>query len=251
MVEVSLAVPVYNSAAFLDELFACLRTLDPPPAEIIFLDDASTDDSLARLHRFASAPNITANVRVFCHGQNTGVAGTYNRLAREARCEWIQLLDADDLLVEPDFYEEIQPALDVANDLVITGLHSNARLLRYGAGAVGVLVPRHPPVWLPLLGSFATRAGVLYRRTLLLGHPFPEPAYPGSDVIHLLDLRGCYHCVYLRRPHVFYRIHDDAQSSRARDYSAYRSALTRFRRSVRYAHTLDLGLRQLGQKWAR
>lgn len=249
--EVSLCIPVYNSAAFLDELFTCLRALDPPPAEIIFLDDASTDDSLNRLKHFSATQTINATVRVLRNEKNSGIAGAYNRLANEARGEWIQLLDADDLLVESNFYRQIEPALATANDLVVTGLTSNACLLRYGACAISWLVPRCTPIWWPLLGSFATRAGVLYRRIRLLAHPFPDPAYPGSDVIHLLDLRNRGRCVYLRCPRVFYRVHSSAQSSGARDYTAYRNGLARFHRSIRYTHALDLGLRQIGQKWTR
>jgi glycosyltransferase involved in cell wall biosynthesis len=245
--DITLAIPVHNSTPFLDELFACLRTLDPLPREIIFLDDASSDDSLAHLQGFALPSASGTVVRVLRNERNAGIAGAYNRLAGAAMCEWVQLLDADDLLVEPDYFARVSPALSVDADVVVTALVSNARLLAWGSRLLGRCVPRHPPQWWPLLGSFATRAGVIYRRSRLLETPFPEPPYPGSDMIHLLQLRQSGGCVFLRRPRVFYRVHRAAQSSARRDYATYRHQLARFGPVIHVAYEFDLLLRQLGQ----
>jgi glycosyltransferase involved in cell wall biosynthesis len=248
--KVTLGIPLHNSAPFLDELFTCLRGLDPAPAEIIFLDDASNDDSAARVDGFL-ASGAVAGARLVRSERNLGIAGAYNRLAQEASSEWIQVLDADDLIAEPDFFARVDNALNNDADLVVTALRSNARVLNACARALSPLVPRRPPAWWPLLGSFATRAGVLYRRARLLALPFPDPAYPGSDVIHLLKLRNIGRCIYNSRAHVFYRVHRAAQSSQARDYTRYRSELGAFGGAVRFTHRLDLTLRRLGQAWAR
>ena len=242
---------MHNSASFLDELFDCLRHLDPFPVEIVFLDDASTDDSLPRLQRFAVETRNRVPVRVLENERNAGIAGTYNHLAREARGEFLQILDADDLLVDRDFYARVQSSLQDDVDIVITGLRSNARLLDACSRTLGGTLPQRPPSWLPLLGSFATRAGVIYRRARLLEVPFPDPAWPGSDVIHLLRLRRTGGCVFLAQPRVFYRVHCDARSSQERDYSAYLYALKQLDRTTRTLHRLDLALRGIGQRWMR
>src|SRR6516225_4647839 len=90
--KVTLGIPLHNSAPFLDELFTCLRGLDPAPAEIIFLDDASNDDSAARVDGFL-ASGAVAGARLVRSERNLGIAGAYNRLAQEASSEWIQVLD--------------------------------------------------------------------------------------------------------------------------------------------------------------
>lgn len=251
MAEISLCIPVFNSTAFLEELFACLRSLTKPPTEIIFLDDGSSDDSLLRLRIFATSPGSTTKIRVLANERNEGIAAAYNRLAREAKGEWVQLLDADDHPANLDYFERVQAALAPDCDLVVTGIASNAPFLSWSAHILGLLVPRHPPTWWPLLGSFATRAGVLYRRERLVEHPFPDPAWPGSDVIHLLDLRNQGRCTFLREPRVFYRVHSAAQSSQTRSYATYRKHLARFGRAVRWTYNCDLALRQVGQKWMR
>jgi glycosyltransferase involved in cell wall biosynthesis len=251
MTDLSLGVPVYNSTLFLDGLFGCLRALDPLPDEIILLDDASSDDSLPRLRAFAEAWTSPVPVRVLSNERNLGIAGAYNRLVHEAHGEWMQLLDGDDVLVEPDYYARVRPALSAKNNLVVTGLESNSALLGWGSRLFRVLVPRSPPRWWPLLGSFATRSGVIYRRRLLLERPFFDPMYPGSDVIHLLDLRGEGRCTYMHHPRVFHRVHRNSQSSRGRDYTIYRQQLARFGGAVRLAYGADIAVRQMGHRWSR
>jgi len=251
MTEVSLAIPVYNSSPFLDGLFRCLRGLEWFPGEIVFLDDASSDDSLQRLRVFAEKAELPVPVRVIANESNAGIAGAYNKLVRETRGEWLQLLDGDDVLVERDYYAQVMPALTIENVLVITGLESNSALLRRGSRCFRRLVPPHPPVWWPLLGSFATRSGVFYRRQSLIDHPFADPMYPGSDVIHLLDLRRTGRCLFMPRPRVFHRVHEQSTSSRSRDYTAYRKQLARFGGCVRFVHGCDIALRQMGHRWSR
>lgn len=251
MTDLSLAIPVYNASPFLDGLFACLRTLDPLPGEIILLDDVSQDDSLRRLQEFGETSGLRCPVRVLGNECNLGIAGAYNRLVREAEGEWLQVLDGDDALVEPDYYARVRPVLNTDIDLVVTGLESNSALLRRGSRLFRSLVPRHPPQWWPLLGSFATRSGIIYRRRLLVEQPFVDPMYPGSDVIHLLDLRNSGRCVYLLRPRVFHRVHASSQSSRLRDYGPYRRQLARFGIAVRLTYRVDIALRELGHRWSR
>lgn len=251
MTSISLGIPIYNASAFLDGLFACLRALDPMPDEIILLDDASQDDSWQQLQEFGKASGLRASVHILGNERNVGIAGTYNRLVREAGSEWLQILDGDDVLVESDYYARVQQDLIADNDLVVTGLESNSALLRRGSHLFRWLVPHCAPQWWPLLGSFATRSGIVYRRQLLIENPFVDPMYPGSDVIHLLDLRGSGRCVYLPKPRVFHRVHDGSQSSRSRDYTEYRRQLRRFGVLVRLTYGMDITLRQMGHRWSR
>jgi glycosyltransferase involved in cell wall biosynthesis len=251
MTSLSLCIPVYRSAEFLPDLFERLLALEPKPVEVLLLDDASPDRSAALIRRFAEGAVSQINLRVIRNACNTGIAAAYNRLAAEARGEWVHILDADDYPLEVDFYARVAAEFDPNLDLLVTALDSNSRVLRWGVSTLGWMIPRHPPRWLPILGSFATRAGVIYRRARLLAHPFPDPAFPGSDVLHLLGLRREHNCLFMHHAHVFYRVHGDATSSRARSYRRYRAGLARFGRSTRFAHILDLRLRMLGQHIVR
>ena len=248
MSSISLCIPIYRSAEFLPALFERLNALEPKPAEILLLDDDSPDQSAPLIASFAKQALPQHNLRVIRNESNTGIAEAYNRLAREARAEWVHILDADDYPVEVDFYARVATELGPQRDLLVTALDSNAPVLRWGVSLFGWMVPREPPLWCPLLGSFATRAGVIYRRAPLLTQPFPDPAFPGSDILHLLRLRRDHNCVFLPRAHVFYRVHADASSSRSRSYREYRNGLAQFGTLTRIAHIVDLQLRTLGQR---
>lgn len=247
MPDVSLCIPVYRSAAFLPELFARLRALEPKPVEILLLDDASPDGSGEIISSFVADVGPQLNVRLIKNQTNTGIAAAYNRLTREARGQWVHILDADDYPVELNFYARVARHLQDEFDVVVTALHSNSRVLRWGVSMLGGLVPRRPPRWLPLLGSFATRAGVIYRRARLLSRPFFEPAFPGSDILHLVQLRTSRNCVFVREAHVFYRVHTTATSSNTRSYDRYRAGLAQLDALTYIAHIIDLKCRMLGQ----
>ncbi|QGW64062.1 glycosyltransferase [Lysobacter soli] len=245
MIPVSLGIPMYKSEAFLPGLFETLRNLDPLPAEIVLLDDASPDASHELATAFAA--NAPLPVSVLRNETNQGIACGYNRLAATAQERWVHILDADDHPVEFDFYARVLRHLSDDVSAVVTSVQSNSLALRAGNAVLGALVPKHPPEWWPLLGSFATRSGVIYRRDALLAHPFPDPAYPGSDVVHLLTLRERSRITFDHHAHVFYNVHQGASSSQARDYSLYLSALQRFGTAARLAHKADLAVRRLGQ----
>jgi glycosyltransferase involved in cell wall biosynthesis len=53
---ISVVVPVYNNGATVDELARRVgAALRPQAYELIFVDDGSSDDSLAKLKRIAAA----------------------------------------------------------------------------------------------------------------------------------------------------------------------------------------------------
>ncbi|MBS1531843.1 MAG: glycosyltransferase, partial [Bacteroidetes bacterium] len=92
---VSIIIPVYNSAPYLDETIRSAMNQTWPNKEIIVVDDGSTDGSLSIARQFE-----TGNVRVFSQ-PNKGGSSARNKGLREAKGEYIQFLDGDDLL-SPD-----------------------------------------------------------------------------------------------------------------------------------------------------
>jgi glycosyltransferase involved in cell wall biosynthesis len=94
---IAAVVTVYNKAPY---LAACLDALlaqqDGPPAEILFVDDGSTDGSGDLLRRLIAARGL-ASARVISQA-NAGPGPATNRGAREAAQPWLKLVDADDVL---------------------------------------------------------------------------------------------------------------------------------------------------------
>lgn len=92
---VSILIPAHNAAPWLAATIESALAQTHPKTEIILVDDGSTDDTLAAVHAYESR-----GVRVVTQ-PNAGASAARNQALRLARGEFIQFLDADDLLA-PD-----------------------------------------------------------------------------------------------------------------------------------------------------
>lgn len=107
MPHVSICIPTYNSAAVAgDALTSALAQADPD-AEILVLDNCSTDD-IARVVRAAGGSD--ARVRYIRHATNIGMARNFSACISLARGEYVQILCADDVL-EPGCTAALAEAL--------------------------------------------------------------------------------------------------------------------------------------------
>lgn len=91
--KVSILIPAYNAAAFLSQTIESALGQDWPAVEVIVVDDGSRDDTLAVARRYAA----DGRVRVATQ-PNAGASAARNHAFSLATGEWIQYLDADDLL---------------------------------------------------------------------------------------------------------------------------------------------------------
>lgn len=104
--KVSVIIPVYNCEAFLPACIDSLRSQTLEELELIFVDDASTDGSLALL-RAAAAQD--ARIRVIAFEENRGVSAARNAGLDAAGGAFIGFCDADDW-VEPEMYARLYEA---------------------------------------------------------------------------------------------------------------------------------------------
>jgi glycosyltransferase involved in cell wall biosynthesis len=99
---ITLYIPCYNGAAFLDRTLPAIRAQTHPIAELILVDDGSRDGSveLARRH----------GLRVMKHAVNRGIGAARNTAIRAAQTPYIAGLDAD-VRPRPDWLERLAAAL--------------------------------------------------------------------------------------------------------------------------------------------
>lgn len=93
---VSFICAVYNKGDVLAETLGFLqaqRGIAPEALEFVFVDDCSTDDSLAVLE---DAKKADPRVLVFTSAVNSGPAIAFNRAAEQARGRYLIAVDADD-----------------------------------------------------------------------------------------------------------------------------------------------------------
>lgn len=92
-VRVTVAIPVYNSAATLERCVRSAMAQTLRDIEIVIADDGSTDGSLDLARRLAAEDG---RIAVLAISPNGGKPAAMNRIAAGARGEWLAVLDADD-----------------------------------------------------------------------------------------------------------------------------------------------------------
>lgn len=94
--KVSVIMPVYNAAAVLQRSLDSLRSQSFRDFEVVFVDDGSTDGSVAMLNEFSESSGIPCKVVV--RDENGGVASARNCGLDNAEGEYVAWLDSDDVL---------------------------------------------------------------------------------------------------------------------------------------------------------
>ncbi len=112
---VSIIIPAYNAAPWLD---ACLRSAlaqTGSACEIIVIDDGSTDDTRALAQTF-----LSPQVHIIAQS-NRGAAAARNAGLRAAQGEYIQFLDADDLLAPDKITQQLRLLLPLGPRMIASG----------------------------------------------------------------------------------------------------------------------------------
>lgn len=86
---VSVVIPAYNAAAFITHAVDSVLAQTYLHREILIVNDGSTDDTARVLEAYGEALRVI-------HQPNGGLSNARNRGIREARGEFVALLDADD-----------------------------------------------------------------------------------------------------------------------------------------------------------
>ncbi len=92
-VTVSVIMPVYNCAAYVEEAVRSVLSQTERSLELLVIDDGSTDNTFTIVERLAAED---ARVIALKNPENMGVARTRNRGLDMARGEFIAFLDGDD-----------------------------------------------------------------------------------------------------------------------------------------------------------
>lgn len=109
---VSIVIPAYNHAAYLDAAVCSVLAQTYPNIELIVLDDGSSDDTQKLLSKYAS--------RFYCETHaNVGQAATLNKGWAMSRGEILSYLSADDRLL-PSAVSEAVNVLNARPDLIMT-----------------------------------------------------------------------------------------------------------------------------------
>lgn len=213
MAQISIIIPVYNVAQYLDR---CLRSVIDQTfkdIEIIAVNDGSTDGSLSVLNMFAS---IDSRIKIVSK-ENEGLAMARSTGVLNATSDYIYHLDGDDYieptLIEEVFYEMLKKDADIMmfrfqydyTDCSVLSVpypqneYSNIELLKYlwkGAGYYAVWAYIH---------KRSLYEGVKFYK----GLSFAEDVYLTSQLIY----NASKICIYDSKPLLHYLIRNTSISN--------------------------------------
>ena len=229
--KVSVIIPVYNCEAFLPQCIESLQAQTMQEIEMIFVCDASPDDSLSILRRYEREDS---RIRVIAFEQNRGVSAARNAGIEAASGEYVIFCDSDDW-VEPQMYQRLYDMAqahdadiafcrvfkDYANrqENVPLGLETGMRFDE--AGIRETLIPamlsrETDSDELPLSGYTPRN---LFRREVLEKHRFREEIRYAEDLLFIIECMLCSRAaVAVDEAYYHYRFHAGSVTKR---YSAH------------------------------
>ncbi len=110
---VSIIIPVYNAEKYLEETILSALNQTWPNKEIIIVNDGSTDNSLPIANKFVG-PYVKVYSQV-----NKGASTARNKGLSKARGDYIQFLDADDLLSPDKINSQVKQLLGNTDTLSV------------------------------------------------------------------------------------------------------------------------------------
>ncbi|MEH2194248.1 MAG: glycosyltransferase family 2 protein [Nostoc sp.] len=115
--EVSIIIPAYNTENYIFKAIDSALNQTISNIEVIVIDDASTDNTLAVIKKFKDH-----RLKILVNEKNLGVSGTRNRALRIAEGQWVAVLDSDDWYAPERLEKLLQIAYSEQADMVADDL---------------------------------------------------------------------------------------------------------------------------------
>ena len=114
---ISIIIPVYNSATYLNQCIESIINQTYTDWECIIINDGSTDDS-ANICDIWSQTDSRIHV---IHQSNQGVSASRNRGLKKSKGEYIVFVDSDDWVETNYLYDMISSMVENKTDIIVTG----------------------------------------------------------------------------------------------------------------------------------
>lgn len=175
-VNLTLVLATHNGALWLPELLRSIGVQTLLPAQVLALDDASTDESLSILHGWKP---WGVQVTVEAHTSNQGAIRSFEELLSKVRTEYFALCDQDDVWLPDKLEKSVRLLASSQASLVYTDLQvvdADLHDVAPSMWRLSNIVPVEGHRVIPLvLKNCVTGCTVVGRTTLLKSAlPFPE-----------------------------------------------------------------------------
>lgn len=194
--KVSVVLPCYNVAKFMEPMFTSLRNQTMKDIEIICVDDKSTDDTVKKIRGFMESDD---RISLYKLVKNTGASHARNYGLKKSNGKYVCFLDPDDY-IDDDFIEKLYKT--------ITKTKSDVVKAKFKIG--DKYWKTHELVKRNYLYFDSEHCSAMYNKKFLLENNilYPEDVITGEDAVFLSNLvlhtnkittidNTCYH--YVRR----------------------------------------------------
>lgn len=182
---ISVVMPNYNGYRFVEQAIDSVLSQTYKNFELLVVDDHSKDDSLSLIQQKAQSDN---RIRVIALEHNAGVANARNVGIKEAKGEYIALLDNDDLWTEDKLERQLLIAQKGA-DIVYCSydfIDEQNRSIKKP-----FVVPQQTDFNKMLASSVISCSTSFIKTELMQAHPFNADFYHEDYALWMELLRVC------------------------------------------------------------
>jgi glycosyltransferase involved in cell wall biosynthesis len=102
----SVIIPLFNKENYIENTLRSILNQTFTDYEVLIINDCSTDASVAKI-----TPFLSEEIKLIQNESNKGLSATRNTGIKNANCDYVAFLDADDLW-KPSFLETIKSLID-------------------------------------------------------------------------------------------------------------------------------------------
>lgn len=239
--KVSVVVPVYNCADFIEECLYSIVNQTEKNIEIIIIDDNSRDQTKEKINHFVNKYN---NIYIYENSCRKGPSYSRNKGVSLARGKYISFIDADDFISE----NYIKSLLDVASKHS-TDVVAASQIIRYPSGEIketgfenaDVISSKKAKMRLYLTTGVSVNK--LYLKDFIKKNKiyYPEGSFYGEDNVFNLKLLMSVDKIYVTHQPVYYYRENDKSTTKENN-NAYSLTLVK-------AYEICLSLARLDKCW--
>jgi glycosyltransferase involved in cell wall biosynthesis len=219
---IAVIVPNWNDMRHLPRCLRSVLEQDTPPDELLVVDDASTDDSVATIRLLISG---NPRARFFANPVNLGTNRTINDSLERVHSDYVLLLSANDFVL-PGVFSRAKSSLSRSPrpglwSAMAWLVDDEDRTIRLHPSPVVALsdtfLPPERCVQLAYhVGNWFTGPTLIYHRDTLRSVGGFDPAYGApADFFTAVTVASKWGAAYSPEPLAGFRIHKDSYSSRA------------------------------------
>ncbi len=182
-ISVSVIIPAYNASRYVKDCFKTIAAQEYGPSEVVVVDDASVDDTIAQIHRYSAI--LPCPIIVHSNKSNLGVSMSRNRGILMSSFPWLAFLDVDDQWEANHLGSLISRLAETS----ATFLYSGVSVIDYETGVELGGGYDVPPADAKIPGSFYFQNFIMPSQVLVSRHILPDatwfnPRYAFAEDAH-------------------------------------------------------------------